>query len=448
MQTCLVNLFHLDPARNGGASRVAKEFSRMLAGFAQANRLHVIFAVGWRFADEFPAWLGNYPVDVIPCLPEAGLTPLLKALQPDILVSPLFGMAPFEHPHDFPQVPHIVSMPDIALGLVRPDLFSAEGVQQRHQLYAQLHHASRIVAVSEYSRQCLIRHVGLSPQKVVVVPLAANHVIESQAPNPDLAISQPYVFYPANAWPYKRHALLVEIMREIWKVRPEVRLVLAGWLDAQFVASLIEHSCWPGEQIINLGYISSDSQLATLYRQAEALLFVSEYESFGMPLLEAMGNGCPVMCAPSTALPEVAGDAALYVNSVDPRDWAEAFLNELPNRRSDLVEKGFSRARMFTWERSHLGWESVLIEAGLRPISPNQDSREELRLSLTTVTQEMAVWSHHHTAQQEALEAKEREIQSLIAAARSKDRAIQTQHEELIAKENVIQSLLSNPKLE
>jgi hypothetical protein len=78
-------------------------------------------------------------------------------------------------------------------------------------------------------------------------------------------------------------------------------------------------------------------RLPVLYRRAEALLFFSGYEGFGMPVLEAMPQGRPMMCTSVTSLPEVAGEAALYVHSAQPSDWARTFLEMLPARRAELI---------------------------------------------------------------------------------------------------------------
>src|SRR5688572_23225027 len=151
-QTCLINLYHLDPERNGGLSRVAREISQMLAGYGRANQLRVIFAVGWRFAEAFPAWMEDEAVEVIPCLPEKDLSPLFKALQPDLLVSPLLGLELFDGCDNGWKPPHIVLMPD-TLPFDVPGLSPAAKTRRQEQLRATLCSAARIVTFSEYSRQ-------------------------------------------------------------------------------------------------------------------------------------------------------------------------------------------------------------------------------------------------------------------------------------------------------
>src|SRR6185369_10452375 len=97
----------------------------------------------------------------------------------------------------------------------------------------------------------------------------------------------------------------------------------------------------------------------------EALLFVSQYEGFGMPLLEAMQQGCPVICAPLAAIPEVVGEAGLYVNSENVDEWVDAILTQLPQRRESLIAAGRERAAQFTWAKTREGWQKALREVGM-----------------------------------------------------------------------------------
>lgn len=418
-QTCLVNLFHLDPAHNGGSSRIAREVSTILADYAKAQQLRVIFAVGWRFAEAFHDWLGYPQACVIPCLPEAGITPLFRSIRPDMIISPLLGTTPFVDPADYGYAPHVAAMPEISLAITQPELLPAEVVQARLKLYQQLPEATRIVTLSEYARQGIIQDIGVSPQQIVVVPTIGSLLSHPKAPvDLEPEASRPYLFYPANGWPHKRHALLLRIMQEVWQVRPDMRLVLAGQFEAGFIANLIEQHSAPKDRVINLGYIE-DKRLSGLYHYAEALLHVSEFEGFGIPLVEAMAYGCPIICAPLTAIPEVAGEAALYVNSDNPVDWANAILEELPEQRASLIAKGLARSTQFSWARVRLGWLRVLKEAGLElSISSASDDRQ-IWLPAEAVAAELKLWSGYHLRQYQELEAKEAEIQSLAAAVKA-----------------------------
>ncbi len=394
---CLVNLFHLDPPSNGGASRIAREVSRMLAARDEVGQADVIFAAGWRVAARLADWIGAPEAKVLPCLPENGITPLIKTLAPDVIVSPLFGGEPLDEPELFGSVPHVVSMPD-ALALDMPELFPADEARRRRKLYAALRHAKLVITLSEHARRRLVYHLNVPAERIAVVPLGADSPLPGASAPPPIA--GPFVFYPANDWPHKRHDLLLRIMTEIWLARPEIKLVLTGGHQPGFVSQLVARHHCPAEQVIDLGFVAED-QLAALYRHANAMLFVSQYEGFGMPLVEAMANGCPVLCAPLTSIPEVAGHAALYVAGDDPCTWADVFLKTLPAMRSALIERGRRRAREFTWENTRAQWEAHLLAAGLRFTSKNGPIPAG-NISLDIVRAELHRWAAAHADIQRA----------------------------------------------
>src|ERR1700731_2676594 len=111
MQTCLVNLFQLDPESNGGASKIAREVSRILARYSRSRRLRVVFLVDWRFADKFFDWIGEPGAFVIPSVWFEPANSHLRALQPDIVVSPLFGGLLPAGLELAPSTQHVVFMP-------------------------------------------------------------------------------------------------------------------------------------------------------------------------------------------------------------------------------------------------------------------------------------------------------------------------------------------------
>lgn len=104
-----------------------------------------------------------------------------------------------------------------------------------------------------------------------------------------------------------------------------------------------------------MGYVP-DQEIALLYRLATLLVFPSLIEGFGLPILQAMASGCPVVCSSVASLPEVAGDAALFCNPTDPKDIAQkiALVLDDGDIRRRLIEKGFARARQFSWEKAAL----------------------------------------------------------------------------------------------
>lgn len=355
MPVCLVNFAHLDPRNNGGVSRLAREVALELLNH-EPSLFRVVFVVRLRFLREFRQWLGiKRNLFIIPYTHHIPPGFIVKVVRPDVVVSPLFGTEPFTHTGS---IPHVVSMPD-TLVFDHPELFTEAEQERRRHVYEQTRSARTVITLSEYARRQLIQHLPELEQKIRIIELGSDSL---PPPENVSLVAAPYVFYPANSWTHKRHELLLEIMSHIWKSRPELKLVLTGGRTSEVeLASLITQYA-PPDAVVDRGFVS-EAQLATLYRDAEALLFTSQYEGFGMPILEAMHSGCPVICAPLTSIPEVAGDAALYVDSDSPEDWANAFLNQLPVQRDELIERGYRQAAQFTWKKTRLQWMQAISDA-------------------------------------------------------------------------------------
>ncbi|MDD2921824.1 MAG: glycosyltransferase, partial [Anaerolineales bacterium] len=286
MKTCLVNLYDLDPPRNGGMSRVALLVSRILADYDELGYAKVFFAVGWRYSAQFREWLGSSGGTLIPVMPEAAPSLWLESLKPDIVINPLFGMTPTANWNGYTGAVNVASMPD-ALALDKPHLFSEAELIYRRAVYDQLKQSDLVVTISEHARSRLMHHLDLKQEQVAVIPLAGDDLRSGGAAAQNKALpSSPYVLYPANGWPHKRHDLLLQAMKIVWESRPDVSLVLTGWRAPDYISELAARYDCPIDKIVDLGYVASQA-MDSLYRNAEALMFVSEYEGFCMPVLEA-----------------------------------------------------------------------------------------------------------------------------------------------------------------
>lgn len=357
----LVNLTALDPQRNGGSSHIARQVSRLLL---EMPGVRPVFVVSLAAAGEFTRWLGAravvVPMFLRPRLMDGQMRTLIETIAPGMIVSPLFGTDPFHHA----RLPQVASIPD-ALALDHPEVFSTQEAHRRRLLYDRLRRVTSVVTVSGFSSERLQKHLGLPATHIHIVRPGADGLDAPQADDASPPTGR-YWLYPANLWPHKRHGLLLQALALARQRAPDVRLVLTGSADG--MEALRQQAAalgLPDEALLHCGYVSS-AQLHALYQRAEALMFTSGYEGFGMPLLEAMRAGCPVICAPRTAMPEVAGAAALQVQADDsPQAWANAALDELPARRDALIAAGRARAQAFSWEAARAGWREVLLSAGL-----------------------------------------------------------------------------------
>jgi glycosyltransferase involved in cell wall biosynthesis len=219
-----------------------------------------------------------------------------------------------------------------------PEMFSAAERAYRALAYDRAaRHATRVITISEFSRARIVDRLAVDPAKVDVAPLG----VDAEAFAADAGRREPFVLYPATAWPHKNHARLIKAMTIVRESRPDLRLVLTGGRrDA--LGSLPE---W----VEHRGYVSEDD-LRGLFRSASCLAFPSLYEGFGLPVLEAMASGCPVAAADSGSLPEVCGSAAVLFDATDPRAIARGIEQALGDA-GRLVAEGLERARTFTWAR-------------------------------------------------------------------------------------------------
>jgi glycosyltransferase involved in cell wall biosynthesis len=223
--------------------------------------------------------------------------------------------------------------------------------------------ASRVIAVSQATKDDLVQHCGIEPGKITVVYSGWD---ETKQPVEDKAtiekvkagygIRGDYVLYVGTLQPRKNLGRLLEAYATVRKQakRGEAPcLVFAGrkgWLY-EHITQQVERLGLETE-VIFPGYVPQDD-LPALLSGARLFVYPSLYEGFGLPVLEAMACGTPVLCSNVASLPEVAGDAALLVDPLDVKSIAEAMNRLLGDEglRAQLVERGYRQVRRFSWDR-------------------------------------------------------------------------------------------------
>jgi len=251
-------------------------------------------------------------------------------------------------------LPSVVTLVDIQERFF-PEFFSPKDIRNRLYHYdGSLHMADRVITISAFSRETLVHVVGLPAQKISVIHLCAD-----QLPDPPVrpvlpeGFTTPFAFFPANLWPHKNHARLMLALARLKQSGTIVRCVLTGRTDGDLAALLQQRDALGlAEQVVHLGSVTR-AELAWIYRSARLLVFPSLFEGFGIPVVEAMISGLPVVCSSTTSLPEVAGEAARYFDPLDPEDIAAkiaAVWND-EGLRTRLAEAGQARERLFQPER-------------------------------------------------------------------------------------------------
>jgi glycosyltransferase involved in cell wall biosynthesis len=211
--------------------------------------------------------------------------------------------------------------------------------------------AASLVTVSEFSRRQLALALGVPVERLHVAPGGAQHLDGVEPDNSVLAARgldrQPFVLAVGSHNPSKNLARLAEAWRGLG--RPGVKLVLVGGGNARVFAQHGAAAATP--DAVDLGPID-DAGLKAVYRQALAFVFPSLYEGFGLPPLEAMACGCPVVASSVPAVREVCGDAVLYVDPAAPQAIAAALQRVIdePALRAALRERGLARAARWRWD--------------------------------------------------------------------------------------------------
>jgi glycosyltransferase involved in cell wall biosynthesis len=249
---------------------------------------------------------------------------------------------------------HIITIPDAAV-FATPQAYSAAyGTWYRWLHRHMCATARQILTVSESSKRELIRWCAADSSKITVTPLGSDHVYRLQADNSILEnhglSGANFVLAVSSRNPNKNFDGIVNAIHQIHQLESRnVRFVLVGGLNSQVFGRSQEIS----GSIDEVGYVS-DEQLRALYQNASCFVFPSLYEGFGLPPLEAMASGCPVVASDIPPLRETCGDAALYCDPTNPEDIARQIRTVLFDKvkQGELIEKGDRRARGFTWKRT------------------------------------------------------------------------------------------------
>ena len=208
-----------------------------------------------------------------------------------------------------------------------------------------------ILTNSEFSKSELAKYTGISSTKFKTILLGCDHIRKIAPETPDELLAKlngkPYVLAVSSASPNKNFSSVLKALELLGTEAPHCVIV------GQQYSKVFKNSKLNSDRVIEMGYVS-DEALAGLYANAMCLVFPSFYEGFGLPPLEAMLLGCPVIASNKSSLPEVCGSAALYCDPNDPMTIANsiAFLTKNPEKVSTMRVTSRIHAENFTWEKS------------------------------------------------------------------------------------------------
>ncbi len=289
----------------------------------------------------------------------------LNRPRPDVFFTPT------HYAPRFSPVPTVVSVMDLSY-IHFPQLFNTSDLYQlRNWTAYSVKKAKRVLTISLASKNDIIKHYQIAPDRVVVtypgIKLdAAKGTQYMEALKNIYGVTGEYILFVGTLQPRKNIVRLIEafaLVRES-KEYNDLQLVIIGKRGWQYQDILAAPRKLQVQDSVKFLDFVSDNDLASFYHNARCFILPSLYEGFGLPILEAMKYDCPVITSNVSSMPEVGGEAAIYINPYDTDDIADKIREVLGNEtlRKQMVEEGKKQIKKFSWEKTAKETLQVLTE--------------------------------------------------------------------------------------
>lgn len=349
---------HSVGAELGGNESYATNLIEALAQIDQTN-LYTLYVTRRAAIDRFSDRWPNFKVKRTP--PHTPLVRIPLTLSRELRRNPVDVLHVQYTAPPWAPCPLVATIHDLAFEHL-PETFKRRSwMQLRLTVRATARRAARIITVSDYSRADIISTYGIAPDRITVTPEAApphfarvTNGNELKRVRESYGIAKDYILSLCSIQPRKNLVRLIEAYTSLRQSRPAgefPQLVLAGkraWLDRETIRVAERNS--GDRDIVFVGYVP-DRELPALYSGARCFVYPSYFEGFGLPVLEAMQCGVPVIAGNRTSLPEVIGDAGALVDPFDQKELAAAMARVIdnPDYHAQLCVKGLKRAKLFSW---------------------------------------------------------------------------------------------------
>ncbi len=238
---------------------------------------------------------------------------------------------------------------------------------ERH-FYKRIDQPEHYITISEFVRQEIIETFNIPPEKVTAIPLGVNSRFSKKESSlvsnylQEKGLPEKYILTVGTHEPRKNIASLVRAMACTREKYTLISIGWPGWLNTEFHQTIQKLNLQ--DRVICLGHIPDD-ELVLLYNGAKVMVYPSLYEGFGLPILEAMACGCPVICSNTSSMPEVAGNAAILVTPEDELALAEAIDQVMEDEKlsQQLIESGYLRSSEFSWNNTAQRTVSIFNQA-------------------------------------------------------------------------------------
>lgn len=249
---------------------------------------------------------------------------------------------------------------------LNPIFYTVKKIGYRKAFSTAVKNSVKVITPSNFVKKQLVEEWGVREGKVVVTPEGVDLEVVRKVMGvgekdfvkvaEKFKLKKPYLFYVGNAQPHKNLVRLVRVFGKLKEKFPGLSLVLSGpdslfWERVREESSHFAKASWD-KGVVFTGFLKEE-EMVVLYKNAEAFVMPSLEEGFGIPILEAMACGCPVISSSAGSLSEVGGDAVVYFNPEDEEDMVKAIEGILGDEglREKMIKQGFSQVKKFSWEK-------------------------------------------------------------------------------------------------
>lgn len=257
----------------------------------------------------------------------------------------------------FTMIPTVVSVMDLSF-IHFPETFKKRDlVKLTKWTEYSVKNAKKVITISESSKNDIIKSYKIEPEKVKVVPLGLKEITMEKGSKDlsEFGVKGKFVLFVGTLQPRKNIQKLIEAYSLLSsEIKEENQLVIIGkkgWLYEEILDAPKKFGV--EDKVLFLDYVS-DQDLPTFYKKAQVYALPSLYEGFGLPILEAMRYGCPVIASNVSSMPEAGGDAALYFDPENASDIAKTIEKVIKDKklREEMIRKGNSHYKKFTWDKA------------------------------------------------------------------------------------------------